>query len=145
FLSSFVLASFGMYLLMLRVTRNRYAAFVAGVAFAFAPYRLASLAHIQLLTVQWLPFVAYGLWQMADSGWPIGDSKWRSSPIVLLWLFLWLQIASTLHGALFAALMLLVFLIIHTIRASRTTYHPSTSLPSASLHPRRAQSAPRIA
>ena len=63
---SFGLASFGMYLFVLRLTRQRATAFVAGVAFGFAPYRVASLAHIQLLTVEWLPFIAYGLWRIAD-------------------------------------------------------------------------------
>ena len=55
-LLSFPLAGLGMYLLLYRWTRHPGAAFVAGLAFAFAPYRLAAISHVQLLTVQWLPF-----------------------------------------------------------------------------------------
>ncbi len=56
FLTSFVLSGFGLYLLALRYTGNRLAAFLAGLAFAFAPYRLSIIGHLSLLTVQWLPF-----------------------------------------------------------------------------------------
>ena len=55
FLTSFVLSGFGLYLLVLRYTGNRLAAFLAGLAFAFAPYRLSLIGHLSLLTVQWLP------------------------------------------------------------------------------------------
>ena len=61
FLSSFVLAGAGMYLLVLHITRRRVAAFAAGVAFAFAPYHIASLAHLQLLTIGWLPLLVLAL------------------------------------------------------------------------------------
>ncbi|MEP7199670.1 MAG: hypothetical protein ABI874_07630, partial [Chloroflexota bacterium] len=142
FLLSFVLAGFGMYLFMLRVTRQPLAAFVAGVAFAFAPYRIASLAHIQLLTVQWLPLVAYGAWRMADSKSPrsslvilrLRSGQARRSSLALMLIFLWLQIASSLHGALFAALIVGVFLVISsityyvspfTLHAPRFTLHAS--------------------
>ncbi|MFQ5577745.1 MAG: hypothetical protein ACE5G8_12255, partial [Anaerolineae bacterium] len=54
-LATFPLAGFGMYLLALRYTGRR-AAFIAGLVFAFAPYRLAAIAHLQLLTFQWMPY-----------------------------------------------------------------------------------------
>jgi hypothetical protein len=55
FLTSFILSGFSLYLLALRYTGNRLAAFLAGLAFAFAPYRLSLIGHLFLLTVQWLP------------------------------------------------------------------------------------------
>ena len=55
FLISFMLSGFGLYLLALHYTGNRLAAFLAGLAFAFAPYRLSLIGHLSLLTVQWLP------------------------------------------------------------------------------------------
>jgi hypothetical protein len=55
FLTSFMLSGFGLYLLALRYSGNRLAAFLAGLAFAFGPYRLSLIAHLSLLTVQWLP------------------------------------------------------------------------------------------
>ncbi len=122
FLLSFVLAGFAMYLFTLRCTRHRYAAFVAGVAFAFAPYRLASLAHIQLLTVQWLPFIALCLAPCLKS------HRSRHTRFALLLVFLWLQITASLHGALFAALLVFADLIIRLFRRtgpSRFTLHAS--------------------
>jgi hypothetical protein len=61
FLSSIVLAGLGMYLLMRELTGNTLAAFIAGLLFAFAPYRLPQSGHLQVLTSQWMPFVLYGL------------------------------------------------------------------------------------
>ncbi len=55
-LATFPLAAFGMYLLTLRWTGRHSAAFVGGFIFAFSPYRFAAIAHLQLLTFQWLPF-----------------------------------------------------------------------------------------
>jgi hypothetical protein len=46
-----------MYLLALHWTHQRSTAFIAGLIFAFAPYRFAAIAHLQLLTFQWLPFI----------------------------------------------------------------------------------------
>jgi hypothetical protein len=61
FLSSIVLAGLGMYLLVRELTGNALAAFIAGLLFAFAPYRLPQSGHLQVLTSQWMPFVLYGL------------------------------------------------------------------------------------
>jgi hypothetical protein len=61
FFSSIVLAGLGMYLLVRELTGNTLAAFIAGLLFAFAPYRLPQSGHLQVLTSQWMPFVLYGL------------------------------------------------------------------------------------
>ena len=54
-LLTFILCGFGMYLLTYRYTQNRYAAFVAGIFFAFYGYRMAIQLH--LLAMQWVPFM----------------------------------------------------------------------------------------
>jgi hypothetical protein len=65
FLGSFVLSGLGMYLLVREVVgrtdRFSLTAFVAGLAFAFAPYRMATMPHLQVLSSQWMPFVLWGL------------------------------------------------------------------------------------
>jgi hypothetical protein len=65
FLSTFVIGAVGMYLLVREVTDSRDsfnpAAFVAGLAFAFAPYRIPTLPHLQILSSQWMPYVLLGL------------------------------------------------------------------------------------
>jgi hypothetical protein len=55
FLLSFILSAFSLYLLAYRLSGNRYAAFIAGLAFAFSPYRAGHLSQLQLLTMQWMP------------------------------------------------------------------------------------------
>jgi len=68
FLSTFVLAGLGMFLLARELTGSAEGAFVAGLAYAFAPYRIASLPHLQVLSSAWLPFVLLGFRRYFVSG-----------------------------------------------------------------------------
>ena len=61
FLSTFVLSGLGMYLLVRDLTRSSGAAFVAGLIYAFAPYRLGQFSHLQVLSSQWMPFALFAL------------------------------------------------------------------------------------
>jgi len=61
FLSTFVLAAIGMFAFAREITGSDAAAFVAGLAFAFTPYRIASIPHLQVLSSAWMPFVLLGL------------------------------------------------------------------------------------
>jgi hypothetical protein len=61
FLSTFVLSGLGTYLLVRELTSDTVAAWVAGLCYGFALYRLPHYTHIQVLSSQWLPFVFYGL------------------------------------------------------------------------------------
>ena len=61
FLFSYVLAGSGMYLLAVSIAGNRLAAVVSGVMFAFLPYRVAHLPHLQVLMFGWMPI---GLWAL---------------------------------------------------------------------------------
>jgi len=60
FLSTFVLAAIGMYAFARELTGDDAAAFVAGLAFAFTPYRIASVPHLQVLSSAWMPFALLG-------------------------------------------------------------------------------------
>jgi hypothetical protein len=61
FLSTFVLSGIAMFLLVRELTGSRSAGILAGLAYAFAPYRFANLAHVQVLSSAWMPFVLLGL------------------------------------------------------------------------------------
>jgi hypothetical protein len=61
FLSTFALSGLGVYLLVRELTAEPRAAFLAGLVFAFGPYRFSHLSHLQVLSAQWMPFVFYGL------------------------------------------------------------------------------------
>lgn len=68
FVSTFVLSGLGMYLFVREVTGRPRAAFVAGLLFAFVPYRLAQASHLQVLSSQWMPLALYGFRRYVDTG-----------------------------------------------------------------------------
>ena len=68
FLSTFVLSGLGAYLFVRELTGDDIAAFVGGLLFAFAPYRMAESSHLQVLSAQWMPFALYGLRRYFASG-----------------------------------------------------------------------------
>jgi hypothetical protein len=67
FLSTFALSGLGMYLFVRQLTGNGTAAFIAGVLFAFAPYRIAQSSHLHVISSQWMPFTFYGLLRYFDT------------------------------------------------------------------------------
>jgi hypothetical protein len=72
FLLSFPLCAVAAYLLVLQLTGRHDAAFVAGLAYGFAPYRIAHLPHLQMLSAYWMPIALIGLHRFARdrrAGW----------------------------------------------------------------------------
>ena len=53
---SWPLAGFGAYLLALEVFGDRRGAFIAGLIYAYFPYHFAQRNHLNLLSLQWIPF-----------------------------------------------------------------------------------------
>ena len=68
FLSAIILSAVGMYLFVRELTGQPVAAFVAGAAFAFSPYRADQYAHIQVISTQWMPLAFYGFQRYFASG-----------------------------------------------------------------------------
>ncbi|MBN1813296.1 MAG: hypothetical protein JXA14_15780, partial [Anaerolineae bacterium] len=59
-LSNLVLCAVGMYVLARYLTGSTAAAFIAGLVYAFWPYRLFEVEHPNLIAAQWLPlFLLY--------------------------------------------------------------------------------------
>ena len=54
-IATYLFSALGAHFLGYTLTRRHDAAFVAGVAFAFAPYKLAQIPHIQVLSAYWAP------------------------------------------------------------------------------------------
>jgi hypothetical protein len=120
FLMSFMLSGFSLYLLALRYTGNRPAAFLAGLAFAFAPYRLSLIGHLSLLTVQWLPLALLYLDTFMSitscrscSTEPFGSAQDRRSrqSLALFAFFLICQAATSWHLAVFAAFIVALYVL----------------------------------
>src|SRR6188768_3194723 len=55
FIATIVLSALGAHFLAYTITRRHDASAIAGIAFAFAPYRLAQAPHIQVLASFWTP------------------------------------------------------------------------------------------
>jgi hypothetical protein len=118
FLASFMLSGFGLYLLALRYTGNRLAAFLAGLAFAFAPYRLSLIGHLSLLTVQWLPLALLYLDTFMSTTdrnqvfWKnlVSDPLSRRS-LALFVFFLICQATTSWHLAVFAAFIVAFYVL----------------------------------
>lgn len=79
-LSTYPLSGLAMYALVWRMTRSAPAAFVAGLAYAFAPYRAGQLPHIQMLAVFWAPLALLGLHGFVSAGWPHAGSAQAGPP-----------------------------------------------------------------
>lgn len=60
-LSTIALSGFAAYLLVRELTGRGLPALLAGVAFAFAPYRADQLSHLQVLSSYWMPLSLLGL------------------------------------------------------------------------------------
>ena len=68
FLATFALSGLGTFLLVRELTGSARAAFVAGLFYAFFPYRLNQFPHLQTLSSQWLPFSLLGFRRYFDTG-----------------------------------------------------------------------------
>jgi hypothetical protein len=68
FLGSYVLAGTGMYLLARTLWGRRDAAFLAALAFAFAPHRVMHVSHLQVLMSGWMPVSLWGLHRYFATG-----------------------------------------------------------------------------
>ena len=79
FCVSFPLSALAMHLLVKRLTGRDDAAFVAGAAYGFAPYRVAHFAHIQVLWSFWMPLGLLGLHAGVEGrrwGFPLAAACW---------------------------------------------------------------------
>ena len=98
---AFVPSGFFTYLLARHLTRSTSAGIVAGIVFAFAPYRIAHLGHLQLLTSQWMPLALLFLHR------GLASRRWRD-----FWGFaacFLLQSLSALYYMLFLAVAVGIF------------------------------------
>ena len=78
----FPLAGWGMECLVRELTGSKRAAFLAGLVYAFVPYRMGQYNHLTLMGTQWLPL--YTLYLLRA----IRDRHWRHALLASLFLVL---------------------------------------------------------
>ena len=66
FLLSFPLTALAAHALARRLTGRHDAAFIAGLALAFSPWRAAQMPHLQMLVLWWMPLALFGLHRYLD-------------------------------------------------------------------------------
>ena len=106
---SFVLSGFGMYLLVKHLTKDPVVGFISGLLFAFCPYRLCHMSHMNLLSTQWIPFYVLYLVESVD--------RKALRPSLLASVFFILTFLSSLTYASFLALFTVFYLLYILIRS----------------------------
>jgi hypothetical protein len=102
-IASYALSAFFAYLLAYRLTGSRVAGVIAGLAFGYSPYRASQLAHIQVLSAQWMPLALLGLHAYVETG----ASRW-----LLLFGIAWLiQALSNGYYLLFFPILIVAWVI----------------------------------
>ena len=97
-LGAVVASAMGMYVLVERLTRDRGSAVVAGIIFAFAPYRFEHYMHMELQWTVWMPWAFWAVHRTIDSG--------RLRHGLLAGAFVALQVLSSVYYGIFLATVL---------------------------------------
>ncbi|MBU1943231.1 MAG: hypothetical protein KKE36_06115 [Actinobacteria bacterium] len=108
----FLMASLGGYFLVRHLTGSRFAGVIAGIAFAYAPYKIAHLTHLNLLAVEWIPFALLFLHLYCEKG--------KTRDLALFALFFVLEALSAWSYAFMTALAVGLFLLVRLIVARKT-------------------------
>ena len=111
FALSFPLSGVAAYALAVELTDRRDAAVLAGLSFAFAPYRMGQLAHVQVLSYYWAPLALVGLHRYLRAH----DRRWLA-----LFAGAWLMQALSNGYALFHLSVLVALWIVWFARPLRT-------------------------
>jgi hypothetical protein len=97
-LGAIVASALGMFVLTRHLTGSAAAATLAGVIFAFVPYRFAHYMHLELQWTIWIPWAFWALDRL------LADGKARHG--VLCGLFVALQMLSSIYYGIFLVLLL---------------------------------------
>ena len=110
-LLSFVASGGTMYVLARRLTGSRSAAWVAGLVFAFQPFRFAHFVHFELLWSCWIPLAFWAMHRAVESG--------RAKDGALVGLLVALQAWSCLYYGVFLVTALGVLSLVLVIGQER--------------------------
>ncbi len=104
YLSLFVFNGAAMYMLLLRITSNRWASLLGGVIFAFAPVQQFYISNYQMLMSWWTPLM---LWFLLGALERRPTRNFAGATLVLL-----LQFATSIYWGFFALWTFLLFMVV---------------------------------
>ncbi|RJP72358.1 MAG: hypothetical protein C4532_06290 [Candidatus Abyssobacteria bacterium SURF_17] len=104
---SFVATAIGMYALAFDISGSRAAAFIAGIGFAFMPYRALYVTTLNLLSTAWIPLYILFLSRTLRSP-RLRNAAWSA-------IFFLLTLHSSFGYAFFLMLFSMVFVIAHLV------------------------------
>src|SRR5207237_7194030 len=97
-LGAIAVSALGIFMLVRYLTGSRGAALLAGVIFAFAPYRHEHIMHMELQWTMWMPWAFLALHRTLDTG------RWRDG--IAAGLAVALQMLSSIYYGIFLATLL---------------------------------------
>ena len=97
-LGAIAASGIGMFVLSRYLWGSTLGALIAGIIFAFAPYRFAHFMHMELQWTIWMPWAFWALQRLLDSG--------RPKFGVLTGVFIALQFLSSIYYGLFLAVLI---------------------------------------
>lgn len=103
FYLSFLLCGTNMYLLARYYTGKPFAAFVAALIYAFAPYRIGQIDHIHVIAGEWIPLAFLYLDRSLKEG------RWQHWSLFAL--FYLLQLLSSIYYGIFLTYTLIAYLL----------------------------------
>ena len=106
-LLGFVTSGFGMYLLARRLSGHLLGSIAAGIIFAFSPFMMAHLPHLQVITAGGIPLTFLFLIRFFDKG------RWKD--LFLFTLFYVLQALANGYYALFLTILAGLFILVMTV------------------------------
>jgi F5/8 type C domain-containing protein len=102
-LATFVLGSFGAFLLVRHLTGNATAAFVGGLLFGLVPYRFWAIDRLNALAVFWTPFLLLAWHRYLEAG---GSRRWLALVLAFL-----VQMLTTVYVAYGTVVLLPLYLV----------------------------------
>lgn len=110
-LATFPLCAVAMHALVRYLTGSDAGGFVAGAAFAFSPYRMSQLTHVQMLATFWAPLALLGLHAFLATG----KRRW----LALYGIAWMLQAAANLYALAYFSVLVGLWIVWFVVRARR--------------------------
>lgn len=103
-LLSYFLSAVGAFFLARYYTNNILASVIAGVIFAFCPFHVSQIGHLQIITYQWIPFAILYFEKFLKSN--------KTNDLIWFSIFFLLQALSTIYHFTFLTLALIIIFIL---------------------------------